>query len=62
MGMMDSIAATSTALSAAQFQQDYSLSLMKKAMNTQELAAQQMLQMLPQTPPLAEGTHIDVYA
>lgn len=59
MGMMDSIAATSTALSAAQFQQDYSLSLMKKAMNTQELAAQQML---PQTPPLAEGTHIDVYA
>ena len=44
MGMMDSIAATATSLSAAQFQQNYSLSLMKKAMNTQELAAQQMLQ------------------
>lgn len=59
MDLMNSIAAQSMSMSAAQFAQQYSLSVAKKAMETQELAAQELLDMLPQNP---MGQYIDVYA
>lgn len=59
--MMDSIAASAMSMSALQFQQSYSVALTKKAMDSQELAAQELLEMLP-APPAEPGTHIDVYA
>lgn len=61
MDFMNSIAATATSLSAAKFQQSYAISVVKKAMSSQELAAEEMLEMLPKTP-TEPGTHIDVYA
>lgn len=60
MDMMNSIASASMSMSSAQFAQQYSVSLTKKAMDTQELAAQEMLAMLPQMPPM--GKYLDVYA
>lgn len=60
MDMMNSIAAQSMSMSAAQFAQQYSISVAKKAMENQEQAAQQILEMLPPTPPM--GQNIDVYA
>lgn len=59
-GIMNSIAAASTSMSAAQFAQNYSISVAKKAMDSQEQMAQQILDMLPQTPPM--GQYLDVYA
>lgn len=58
--MMDSIASMAMDMSAAQFETAYSLSVEKKVMDTQELAAQEMLQMLPPTQPM--GDFIDTYA
>lgn len=60
MSMMDSIASASMSLSSMQLQQDYTLSVAKKAMDSQELAAQELLAMLPQQP--AKGAYIDTYA
>ena len=60
MSMTTSIASMSTGLSASQLATDYSLAVTKKAMDTQELAAQELLRMLPQQPPL--GSIIDTYA
>ena len=60
--MMDAIAAASMSLSTAALQQSYSISMAKKAMESQEAAAQGLLEMLPQTPPGQAGSHIDVYA
>lgn len=62
MGMMDGIAATATSLSAVQLQQSYSISVAKKVMDTQEMAAQAMLDMMAQQPMPAKGTYIDTYA
>lgn len=62
MDLMEGIAATATSLSAAQFQESYSIAVSKKAMDTQELAAQSMLEMLAQQPTPAKGTYIDTYA
>ena len=62
MDMMSGIAATATSLSAAQTLQSYSLAVSKKAMDTQEMAAQAMLEMLGQQPVPAKGTYIDTYA
>lgn len=62
MDLMEGIAATATNLSAAQFQESYSIAVSKKAMDTQELAAQSMLEMLAQQPTPARGTYIDTYA
>lgn len=58
--MMDSIASMAMDMSAAQFETAYALSVEKKVMDTQELAAQEMLQMLPPTQPM--GDFIDTYA
>lgn len=63
MEFMNSIAAMSMSLSAAKLQQSYSISLSKKAMDTQELAVQEMLEMMPETPaPVESSSIIDVYA
>ncbi len=61
MDLANSIAAYSMSMSAMQFQQDYSVSMMKKAMDTQETAAQELLDMLPAVSS-SLGQHIDVYA
>ncbi len=60
MDMMNSIAAQSVSMSAAEFSQQYAISVTKKAMDSQEQAAQALLEMLPPTPPM--GQYIDVYA
>ncbi len=62
MGMMESIASASMSLSAAKTAQQYSISVAKKVMDTQELAAQELLEMLPQQPQIPKGQFIDVYA
>lgn len=57
MDMMNSIAAASMEMSAASLAQQASISLQKKAMDSQEVMAQQMLEMLPPT-----NSVIDTYA
>lgn len=47
MDMMNDIAAISMNLSAASVQQQASISVQKKVMDTQELAAQEITKMLP---------------
>jgi len=59
MDMMSSIAAQAMSMSAAQFQQSYAIAMTKKCMDTQEIAAQELLEMLPEVP---KGQYIDVYA
>ena len=58
--MMDSIVSAAMDMKAAQFATQYSMAVTKKVMDTQELAAQEMLEMLPavQNP----GQYIDTYA
>ena len=58
--MMESIAAMSVNMHAAQLQQSVSISVAKKAMASAELVMQEMLEMLPQDPGL--GSVIDTYA
>ena len=45
---------------AAQLQQSVSISIAKKSMDSAELAAQELLQMLPPQPGV--GEHINTYA
>jgi|GEM_PF-6456518 len=52
----------SAGMSMAQFAQQYAVSMQKKAMDTQELAAEEILEMLPQNPSPMKGQYIDVYA
>ncbi len=59
MDMMNSIAAMGMSMSAAQFQQQYSISVQKKAMDMEEMAVQEILQMMPDIP---KGQHIDFFA
>ncbi len=58
--MMDAIAGAAMDMSAAQTSLAYSLAVTKKMMDTQEVVAQELLEMLPQQPPM--GEFIDVYA
>lgn len=60
MSMMDAMASASMSLSAMQLQQSYSIAVAKKAMDSQQMAAQELLQMLPQS--TGESHQIDVYA
>jgi len=62
MDLANSIAAQSGGLSTAQFALQYSVSVTKKVMDTQELAAQELLEMLPQQPQVPMGQYLDVYA
>lgn len=57
MGMMDSIAAMSISMNQASLQQDVSLAVTKKVMDSQELALEELTEMLP-----AKGQFIDTYA
>lgn len=54
MDMMNSIAATAMSMSAAQFEQQYAVSVQKKAMETEELALQELQQMLEPSPYLVD--------
>ncbi|MCI8423645.1 MAG: putative motility protein [Lawsonibacter sp.] len=58
--MMESIASMAMSMNAAQFANQYAISVTKKMMDTQELAGQELLRMLPTDPSL--GQHIDTYA
>ncbi len=66
---MSELTVLSTSYSAARLATDYSMSVVKKVMDTQELAAQEMARMLPaaqqtnEVPAaLRKGQFIDVYA
>lgn len=58
--MMESIASVAMDMSAAQVANQYAISVTKKMMDTQELAGQELIKMLPPTP--GKGQYIDVYA
>lgn len=60
--MMGSIASMAMEMSAASFATNYSLSVTKKMMDSQELAGQELLKMLEAVPTPAKGDYIDVYA
>ena len=62
MSMMSNIAGMATSLNSAELMQQYSLSVAKKAMDTQETMAQKVLEMLPQQVATAKGQYIDTYA
>ncbi len=58
--MLDAIASAAMEMSAAQFSVNYSMAMTKKVMDSQELAAQELLRMLPATEGM--GQYIDTYA
>ena len=60
--MMESIAGMAMQMSAASFATNYSLAVTKKMMDSQELAGQEIAQMLEAVPTPAQGDYIDVYA
>ena len=62
MDMMSSIANMATSMKAAEFANNYSLAVTKKVMDSQEMAAQEILEMLPDVPAMAKGQYIDTYA
>lgn len=57
MDMAMSIASAAMSLSQAKLAQQYDIAVQKKAMDTQELALQELTEMLPPSP-----YNIDVYA
>ena len=61
MDMMTGIASQAMSMKQAQVGEQYAISVPKKAMETEELALQEITEMLPQTPP-SRGVHLDVYA
>lgn len=64
MDMMSSIASMASSMQSASIASAYSTALTKKAMDAEELAAQELLEMLPQQPAMTipKGQFIDVYA
>lgn len=60
MGYMNAVAGGTSAMSQSQLMQQVSLSLTKKSMDTTEVIAQGLLEMLPQQPGV--GEHINVLA
>ncbi len=50
MDMMNSIASGAMQMSAAKLEQQYSISMQKKAMDVEELALQELQEMLPPSP------------
>ena len=60
--MMESIASMAMSMSAASFATNYSLSVTKKMMDSEELAGQELLKMLEAVPTPAKGQYIDTYA
>lgn len=61
MSMASSVAAMATNMSAAQLQYNVSLSVTKKVMDSQEVAMQGLLEMMPPSP-AGVGQNIDTYA
>jgi len=59
MDMVTSLAAYAMNMSAMKFQQDYSIALTKKVMDGEEVAMQELLDMMPQ---YSDGRLLDVYA
>ena len=59
---MESIASMAMDMSAASFATNYAISVTKKMMDTQELAGQELINMLPDMPAPAKGAYIDTYA
>lgn len=55
MDMINSIASSAMSMSAAQFEQQYSISVQKKAMDVEELALQELQEMLPTAAPSPYG-------
>ena len=55
MDMINSIASSAMSMSAAQFEQQYSISVQKKAMDVEELALQELQEMLPTAVPSPYG-------
>lgn len=62
MSTTSSIAGASMSMASAELMQQYSMSVTKKAMNTQEVMAQGLLEMLPQQNAPSKGVYIDTYA
>lgn len=60
--MMESIASMAMGMSAASFATNYSLSVTKKMMDSQEMAGQELMKMLEAVPAPPKGQYIDVYA
>lgn len=60
--MMESIAGMAMDMSAAQVANQYAISVTKKMMDTQELAGQELVNMLPDLPAPSKGQFIDTYA
>ncbi len=60
--MMESIAGMAMDMSAAQVANQYAISVTKKMMETQELAAQELTKMLTPTPIPGKGQYVDFYA
>lgn len=58
--MMESIASAAMSMKAAEFSVQYSTAVTKKVMETAEMAAQELLEMLPSDPGM--GQFIDTYA
>ena len=56
------IASMAINMKAAQFQQNYSLAVVDKAMHTMEQAGQELSEMLPEAPLIPRGEFLDVYA
>ncbi len=61
MSIAGNIASMATSMSNAQLQYNVSLSVTKKAMDSQEMAMQGLLEMMPQNP-AGIGQNIDTYA
>ncbi len=61
MDLMSGIAADVISMKNTDMGVAYSAAIAKKAMDTTELAAQEILEMIPQTPP-PTGYTVDVYA
>jgi len=51
-----------TQMSAAQFANQYALSVTKKMMDSQELAGQELMKMLEAVPTPGKGQFVDFYA
>lgn len=61
--MMDAIASMAMDMSAAKFSTEYALAMTKKTMDIQEMAGQELLNLLPQQSPMVPmGDFIDTYA
>ena len=60
--MMESIASMAMGMSAASFATNYSLAVTKKMMDSEEMAAQELMKMLEAVPTPAKGQYIDIYA